>query len=79
MSSTAVRVGETSTLVTSVAGGVGATIVPEAVTALALEGGPIGRWLAATTVELAVAHRADREEPHLVRAVAVIHRLVGGC
>ncbi|MFI6362029.1 hypothetical protein ACIBG0_04690 [Nocardia sp. NPDC050630] len=27
----------------------------------------------------AVAHRADREEPHLVRAVAVIHRLVGGC
>ncbi|WP_327098166.1 LysR substrate-binding domain-containing protein [Nocardia vinacea] len=73
------EVGETSTLITLVAGGLGAAIVPEAVTALTLDGvtyrpltGP------ATTVELAVAHRADRTEPHLVRAVAVIQRLVSG-
>lgn len=74
------EVGETSTLVTLVAGGLGAAIVPEAVTALVLTG-VVYRPLAgpATTVELAVAHRADRAEPHLVRAVAVIQRLVAGC
>jgi DNA-binding transcriptional LysR family regulator len=71
------EVGETSTLVTLVAGGLGVAIVPEPVTALSLEGiayrplaGP------ATTVELAVAHRADRTEPHLARTVAVIQHLV---
>ncbi|MFI6366288.1 LysR substrate-binding domain-containing protein [Nocardia sp. NPDC050630] len=64
------EVGETSTLVTLVAGGLGAAIVPEAVTALTLEGVTY-RPLAGppTTMELEVAHRPDRTEPHLVRAV----------
>ncbi|MFC8427138.1 LysR family transcriptional regulator [Streptomyces sp. NPDC057253] len=67
------EVGETSTLVTLVAGGLGLAIVPEPVTALTLAGvaylplaGPDAR------VELAVAHRADRAEPHLARAVGII-------
>ncbi len=70
------EVGETSTLVTLVAGGLGVAIVPEPVTALRLEG-VVYRPLVqpATTVPLAVAYRADRHEPHLARAVGVIHRL----
>lgn len=71
------EVGETSTLVTLVAGGLGAAVVPQPVTALALEGvtyrplvGP------ATTVPLALAHRLDRSEPHLARTVRVIQELV---
>ena len=70
------EVGETSTLVTLVAGGLGAAVVPEPVTALALDGvvyRPLVRPAAA--IELAVAHRADRNEPHLTRAVQVIRRL----
>lgn len=70
------EVGETSTLITLVAGGLGVAVVPEPVTALALHGvayRPLVRPAAA--VELAVAHRADRTEPHLARAVEVISRL----
>lgn len=70
------QVGETSTLVTLVAGGLGAAVVPEPVTALALPGvayRPLVRPAAA--VDLAVAHRADRSEPHLARAVEVIRRM----
>jgi DNA-binding transcriptional LysR family regulator len=70
------EVGETSTLVTLVAGGLGIAVVPEPVTALALEGvaylpltGPAAR------VELAVAHRADRSEPHLARTVGIIRAM----
>ncbi|MHC3467363.1 LysR substrate-binding domain-containing protein [Streptomyces sp. 7R007] len=71
------EVGETSTLVTLVAGGLGAAVVPEPVTALTLPG-VVYRPLVepTTTVELAVAHRADRSEPHLVRTVEVIRRLL---
>lgn len=70
------EVGETSTLVTLVAGGLGVAIVPEPVSALQLEG-VVYRPLVqpAQTVPLAVAHRADRHEPHLARAVAVIREL----
>ncbi|SEG90647.1 transcriptional regulator, LysR family [Actinacidiphila yanglinensis] len=71
------EVGETSTLVTLVAGGLGAAVVPEPVTALSLPGvvyRPLVR--PATTVELVVAHRADRAEPHLVRAVEGIREVV---
>ncbi|WP_131763759.1 LysR substrate-binding domain-containing protein, partial [Actinomadura fibrosa] len=60
------EVGETSTLVTLVAGGLGAAVVPEPVTALALAGvafRPLVR--PAARVDLAVAHRAGRTEPHL--------------
>jgi DNA-binding transcriptional LysR family regulator len=70
------QVGETSTLVTLVAGGLGVAIVPEPVSALRLEGvvyRPLVR--PAQTVPLAVAHRADRDEPHLTRAVGVIRQL----
>lgn len=70
------EVGETSTLVTLVAGGLGVAVVPEPVTALTLDGvtylplaGPDAR------VELAVAHRADRSEPHLERTVGVIRAM----
>ncbi|MBW8484122.1 LysR substrate-binding domain-containing protein [Actinomadura parmotrematis] len=71
------EVGETSTLVTLVAGGLGAAVVPEPVTALALDGvafRPLVR--PAAGVDLALAHRTDRTEPHLARAVAVVQRIV---
>lgn len=71
------EVDETSTLVTLVAGGLGAAIVPEPVSALKLGGVtyvPLSDRKAVT--ELAVAHLADRAEPHLERAVATIRRLV---
>jgi DNA-binding transcriptional LysR family regulator len=71
------EVDETSTLVTLVAGGLGAAIVPEPVTALQLVGVvylPLADPDA--TTELAVAHLADRTEPHLQRAVAAVKRLV---
>jgi DNA-binding transcriptional LysR family regulator len=70
------EVGETSTLITLVAGGLGLAVVPEPVTALALDGvvyRPLVR--PAVTVELVVAHRADRSEPHLRRTVEVIRGL----
>ncbi|MFF9346284.1 LysR substrate-binding domain-containing protein [Streptomyces sp. NPDC014734] len=69
------EVGETSTLITLVAGGLGAAIVPEPVTALALDGVAYQPLARPATVELAVAHRADRNEPHLARTVEVIRRL----
>jgi DNA-binding transcriptional LysR family regulator len=71
------EVGETSTLVTLVAGGLGVAIVPQPVQALSLEGivyVPLVR--PATSVELVVAHRADRHEPHLDRTLAVVRELV---
>jgi DNA-binding transcriptional LysR family regulator len=70
------EVGETSTLVTLVAGGLGVAVVPEPVTALALEGvtyRPLVRPVA--TVDLAVAHRAERTEPHLLRTIDVIRSM----
>ncbi|MHA5053685.1 LysR substrate-binding domain-containing protein [Streptomyces sp. SD15] len=70
------EVGETSTLVTLVAGGLGVAVVPEPVTALALAGvayRPLVR--PAVTVDLAVAHRSDRTEPHLGRTIDVIRRM----
>lgn len=71
------EVGETSTLVTLVAGGLGVAVVPEPVTALALDGvayRPLVR--PAVTVELAVAHRSERTEPHLLRTVDVIRSML---
>ncbi len=71
------EVDETTTLVTLVAGGLGAGIVPEPVSALRLDGVAY-RSLTdrAATTELAVAHLADRREPHLQRAVEAVTRLV---
>ncbi|MFF5083349.1 LysR substrate-binding domain-containing protein [Actinoplanes sp. NPDC000266] len=70
------EVGETSTLITLVAGGLGVAVVPEPVTALALDG-VVYRPLArpAATVDLALAHRADRAEPHLSRTIELIRGL----
>lgn len=73
------EVGETSTLVTLVAGGLGVAVVPEPVSALALAGVayvPLVR--PAVTVELAVAHRTDRTEPPLLRTLEVLGELVSG-
>ncbi|MBO1753560.1 LysR substrate-binding domain-containing protein [Allobranchiibius sp. CTAmp26] len=70
------EVGETSTLITLVAGGLGVAVVPEPVTALALEGVVYRRLVRpVATVDLALAHRAERGEPHLVRTVEVIRGL----
>jgi DNA-binding transcriptional LysR family regulator len=67
------EVGETSTLITLVAGGLGVAIVPEPVTALALEGIVYVPLTGTDTrVELAAAHRAERDEPHLRRTVEII-------
>lgn len=72
------EVGETSTLITLVAGGLGVAVVPEQVRALGLDGVAYRPLVRPTsTVELAIAHRADRTEPHLARAVDVISVLVG--
>ena len=71
------EVGETSTVVTLVAGGLGVAVVPEQVRALALEGvvfRPLVRPV--TSVELAVAHRAERDEPHLSRTLEVMREVV---
>lgn len=71
------EVGETSTLVTLVAGGLGVAVVPEPVTALALEGvtyRPLSGPDAG--IDLLVAHRAERQEPHLTRAVGVVRDVV---
>jgi DNA-binding transcriptional LysR family regulator len=71
------EVGETSTLVTLVAGGLGVAIVPEPVRALTLDGvefRPLVRPTA--SVELAAAHLAERRDPHLLRTLEVVDDLV---
>lgn len=68
--------GETSTVVTLVAGGRGVAVVPEPVRALALDDvvyRPLVR--PATTVDLVAAHRAGRSEPHLLRTRALVREL----
>ncbi|SDT25694.1 LysR family transcriptional regulator [Actinoplanes derwentensis] len=72
------EVGETSTLITLVAGGLGVAVVPAPVTALALEG-VVYRPLTgpSATVDLALAHRSDRTEPHLARTLTLILALTG--
>ncbi|WP_063012710.1 LysR family transcriptional regulator [Nocardia kruczakiae] len=69
------QVGETSTLVTLVAGGLGVAIVPAPVSALALDGVTYRPLRPTTTVGLALAYRAGRTEPHLTRSLDVIKRL----
>jgi DNA-binding transcriptional LysR family regulator len=73
------EVGETSTLITLVAGGLGVAVVPEPVTALALDGVAYRRLTRpAATIDLALAHRADRSEPHLARTIELIRELTSG-
>jgi DNA-binding transcriptional LysR family regulator len=66
---------ETSSLIALVAGGLGAAIVPAPVTGLALAGVVYLPLTGARTVPLAVAHRADRHDAHLHRALVSIRRL----
>ncbi|MFC5729393.1 MULTISPECIES: LysR substrate-binding domain-containing protein [Nocardioides] len=70
------EVGETSTLITLVAGGLGAAVVPEPVTALGLSGVVYLPLVDGPSVDLAVSYRQTRDEPHLLRAVEEIRRLV---
>jgi DNA-binding transcriptional LysR family regulator len=70
------EVGDTSTLVTLVAGGLGVAVVPEPVTALALDGVAFLPLRPTTAIGLAVAHRAGRTEPHLQRTLAVVADVV---
>ncbi|HWS32373.1 MAG TPA: LysR substrate-binding domain-containing protein [Actinoplanes sp.] len=72
------EVGETSTLITLVAGGLGVAVVPEPVTALALAGVVYRPLTPAITVDLALAHRAGRAEPHLTRTLSLIVDLTAG-
>lgn len=70
------EVGETSTLITLVAGGLGAAVVPAPVSALALNGvvyRPLVRPV--TSVLLAAAQLAERDEPHLRRTLAIVSDL----
>jgi hypothetical protein len=60
-----------------VAGGLGVALVPESVTSLTLGGVvyvPVSDKGA--TTDLAVAHAIGRGEPHLLRAVSAIERIV---
>ena len=71
------EVDETSTLVTLVAGGLGVALVPEPTTALQLGGVAYVRLSDRDAVtEVAVARVAEREEPHLLRAVDAVARIV---
>jgi DNA-binding transcriptional LysR family regulator len=69
------EVGETATLVSFVAAGLGVSLVPASVCKMSVEGA-VYRPLVhdATRVELAAAWRRDDERPVLVRALDVIRR-----
>ena len=73
------EVGETSTLVSFVAAGLGVALVPASVQHLHITGATY-RPLAGTTgeVELAIAQRRADENPALVRVRSRIHTLIGG-
>jgi DNA-binding transcriptional LysR family regulator len=71
------EVDETSTLVTLVAGGLGVALVPEPVSALKLGGVAYVRLSDKEAVtELAVAYLRGRREPHLIRSVDAVERIV---
>jgi DNA-binding transcriptional LysR family regulator len=69
------EVGETATLVSFVAAGLGVSLVPESVCNMTVEGA-IYRPLAhdTTRVEIAVAWRRDDDRPVPMRALDVIRR-----
>ncbi|MGC5024290.1 LysR substrate-binding domain-containing protein [Tsukamurella sp. DT100] len=75
------EVGETSTLGTLVAAGLGIALAPEPITALRLDGityVPLAGAGAGGGVELAVAHLADRTDRHLERVTDLIADLTAG-
>ncbi|WP_370288263.1 LysR substrate-binding domain-containing protein [Nocardioides sp.] len=70
------EVAETSTVMTLVAGGLGAAVVPEPTAALTLDGVTTLPLAGAGTIDLALAWRADRDDPHLIRAREAITALL---
>jgi DNA-binding transcriptional LysR family regulator len=73
------EVGETSTLVSFVAGGLGVALVPASVQHLQITGAQY-RPLAGTTreVQLAAVTRVDDSSPHVAKVLSRTHSLVGG-
>ncbi|WP_109507848.1 LysR substrate-binding domain-containing protein [Nocardioides speluncae] len=69
------EVGETSTLVTFVAAGLGVAVVPEPVSRLGVAGATYRPLVGGGRVELAAATRAAEDAPHLSRALAVLTSL----
>lgn len=69
------EVGETSTLISLVAGGLGVAVVPETASTLEVEGVVYRPLIApAAATDLALAYQSDRHDVHLARAVEVIRR-----
>lgn len=66
------EVGETSTLVTFVAAGLGVAVVPEPVAALGVAGATYRPLSGGGTIELAAAIRAEAAAPHITRALDVL-------
>ena len=69
------EVGETSTLVTFVAAGLGVALVPEPVSALGVAGATYRPLVGGGHVELSAATRAGDETPVLARALAILAAL----
>ncbi|MFI7066773.1 LysR family substrate-binding domain-containing protein [Kribbella sp. NPDC050124] len=72
------QVAETSTLVASVAAGLGLALVPEAVQALRISGATYRPLVQQDVVELAVATRAGDDAPPLRRVLDMLPRLLAG-
>jgi len=70
------RVSETSTLLSLVAAGVGAAVVPESATALSLGGSLFREVLDAPTVELAIAWRRGDTSPIVQRFVPFLRDVI---
>jgi len=72
------EVGETSTLVTFVAAGLGVALVPEPVAALGVAGATYRPLVGGGQVELSAATRAGDDAPVLARALAILAALTTG-
>lgn len=70
------EVGETSTLVTFVAAGLGVAVVPETVAALGIAGAAYRPLSGGGVIELSAAIRAGNETPQLARAMRILGTLV---
>jgi len=72
------EVGETSTLVTFVAAGLGVALVPEPVAALGVAGATYRPLVGGAYVELSAATRAGDAAPVVARALAILGALTNG-
>lgn len=70
------EVGETSTLVTFVASGLGVALVPEPVSALGVAGATYRPLIGGGHIELSAATRADDDSPLLARALEILAALI---